>query len=78
MLFQGPEPTAIAVGMFDATPMVVVGTKTGLIHVYRDVNVALRHESVHREGQLAQPWNTLYTTNQTGDSVITDIGYKLI
>ncbi|XP_063435284.1 mesenchyme-specific cell surface glycoprotein-like [Mytilus trossulus] len=71
---HGPEPTAIAVGMYDTTPMVVVGTKTGLIHVYRDVNVALRHESVHREGQITQPWNTLYTTNQTGDSVITDIG----
>ncbi|XP_052101347.1 mesenchyme-specific cell surface glycoprotein-like [Mytilus californianus] len=72
---HGPEPTAVASGLYgNNLPIVVVGTRTGLIHMYSDDLLVPRHQSVHREGMTTQPWNTLYTNGQAGDAIITDIG----
>ncbi|XP_076103973.1 mesenchyme-specific cell surface glycoprotein-like [Mytilus galloprovincialis] len=72
---HGPEPTAVASGLYgNNLPIIVVGTRTGLIHMYSDDLLVPRHQSVHREGMTTQPWNTLYTNGQAGDGIITDIG----
>lgn len=64
--------------MSGTTPLIVVGTRTGALHLYSDDLLVPRHQSVHREGQNTQTWNALYTANQAGDAIITDIGYKFI
>jgi hypothetical protein len=54
--------------------LVVVGTRTGLIHLYSDDLLLPQHQSTHREGSYTQPWSTLYTQDLAGDALITDIG----
>lgn len=64
--------------MSGTTPLIVIGTRTGALHLYSDDLLVPRHQSVHREGQNTQTWNSLYTANQAGDAIITDIGYIYI
>ncbi|CAC5363942.1 unnamed protein product [Mytilus coruscus] len=73
---HGPEPTALAVGQSGTIPLIVIGTRTGAIHLYAEELFGLRHQSVHREGQTSQTWNVLYDANQAGDAIITDVGRR--
>lgn len=71
----GVEPTAIDVGSFNGSPVLVAGARTGQLFMYSVIGTALTYQSVHRRGTDSQIWNTLYTNNQAGDAIISDIGY---
>lgn len=73
---KGVEPTALDVGTINNNPVMVAGTRTGLIFAYRIIGQAFSFQSVHRRGGTTQTWNTLYAANNTGDAIISDIGYE--
>ena len=71
---QGPEPNSLAVGTFSGTPILIVGTRTGLLYTYTMRGVSATFESVHREGLINDIWGNLYSTDNAGDALISDIG----
>ncbi|XP_063435282.1 mesenchyme-specific cell surface glycoprotein-like [Mytilus trossulus] len=71
----GVEPTALDIGSFNGAPVMVTASRSGFIYVYNVVGTALSFQSVHRRGGTSQTWNNLYSSNQAGDALITDIGY---
>lgn len=55
----------------------VTASRSGFIYVYNVVGTALSFQSVHRRGGTSQTWNNLYSSNQAGDALITDVGYVI-
>lgn len=71
---QGPEPQALATGTVGTTPVLIVGSRNGLIYVFNMRGVSANFESVHREGSTNDIWNNLYANDAAGDQMISDIG----
>lgn len=78
-VFQGTEPTSVGVGTINIAgggtlPIIVMGTRTGFIHLYSDSLTLPQHEIVYREGQTGTTWASLYANRQAGHAIISDIG----
>uniref|UniRef100_A0A8W8IAW3 Choice-of-anchor I domain-containing protein n=3 Tax=Magallana gigas TaxID=29159 RepID=A0A8W8IAW3_MAGGI len=72
---MGPEPQALATGTVGTTPVLIVGSRNGLIYVFNMRGVSANFESVHREGSTNDIWNNLYANDAAGDQMISDIGF---
>lgn len=62
-------------GNVGTTPVLLVGSRNGLIYVYNMRGVSANFESVYRAGATNDIWNNLYTNDAAGDQVISDMGY---
>ncbi|XP_062575707.1 mesenchyme-specific cell surface glycoprotein-like [Saccostrea cucullata] len=72
---MGPEPSALAVGTVGTTPVLVTGSRSGVLYVFNMRGVSANFESAHREGSTNDIWNNLYGTNTAGDQQISEIGF---
>ncbi|XP_061168866.1 mesenchyme-specific cell surface glycoprotein-like [Saccostrea echinata] len=72
---MGPEPSALAVGTVGTTPVLVTGSRNGVLYVFNMRGVSANFESAHREGSTNDIWNNLYNTNTAGDQQISHIGF---
>lgn len=75
LTLQGPEPGALASGVVGTTPVLIAGSRNGIIYVFNMRGVSASFESAHREGSTNDIWNNLYTNNAAGDQIISDMGY---
>lgn len=75
LTLQGPEPGALASGVVGTTPVLIVGSRNGVIYVFNMRGVSANFESAHREGSTNDIWNNLYTNDAAGDQIISDMGY---
>lgn len=75
LTLQGPEPGALASGVVGTTPVLIAGSRNGIIYVFNMRGVSANFESAHREGSTNDIWNNLYTNNAAGDQIISDMGY---
>ncbi|KAK3098583.1 hypothetical protein FSP39_020936 [Pinctada imbricata] len=72
---MGPEPTSLATGTYNTSSVLVVGTRTGRIYLYTMRGIDAIFQTIHREGDVNEPWATLYNKGTAGDAIISDIGY---
>uniref|UniRef100_A0A8W8IAW7 Choice-of-anchor I domain-containing protein n=7 Tax=Magallana gigas TaxID=29159 RepID=A0A8W8IAW7_MAGGI len=72
---MGPEPGALASGVVGTTPVLIVGSRNGVIYVFNMRGVSANFESAHREGSTNDIWNNLYTNDAAGDQIISDMGF---
>lgn len=75
LTLQGPEPGALALGVVGTTPVPIVGSRNGVIYVFKMRDVSADFESAHREGSTNDIWNNLYAIDAAGDQIISDMGY---
>uniref|UniRef100_A0A8W8JPZ9 Uncharacterized protein n=1 Tax=Magallana gigas TaxID=29159 RepID=A0A8W8JPZ9_MAGGI len=73
--YMGPEPGARALGVVGTTPVLIVGSRNGVIYVFKMRGVSADFESAHREGSTNDIWNNLYAIEAAGDQIISDMGF---
>ncbi|XP_062575708.1 mesenchyme-specific cell surface glycoprotein-like [Saccostrea cucullata] len=72
---MGPEPSAMAVGTVGTTPVLIVGSRDGVLYVFNMRGVSANFESAHREGATNDIWTNLYNNDVAGDQGVSDMGF---
>ncbi|XP_056022310.1 mesenchyme-specific cell surface glycoprotein-like [Ostrea edulis] len=72
---MGPESSAMAVGTVGTTPVLIVGSRMGVLYVFNMRGISANFESIHREGRTDDTWNNLYNADAAGDQGVSDIGF---
>jgi hypothetical protein len=65
----------MAVGTVGTTPVLIVGSRMGVLYVFNMRGISANFESIHREGSTSDTWNNLYNAETAGDQGVSDIGY---
>ncbi|XP_048252939.1 mesenchyme-specific cell surface glycoprotein-like [Haliotis rufescens] len=79
--WMGPEPNSVAIGDFNGRTVLVIGSgRNGMLYVYTlqpNVNTPTpEFQSVHRAGEIDATWTNLYTREDMGDAIISDIKFS--